>query len=101
MSDNHTPAPWKLHKMRTRIYINTAKGTLATLFLRMAGLNNFTAEEIEANALLIAAAPELKAAAKYAFVTIAEAMKELGIPLDTAPALVQLSNAINKSEGKK
>lgn len=98
MSDEqkHTPGPWKVSR-RFDIYqdlgiavggtyIGTTRGNTA--------MPDSIAAVDEANARLIATAPELLEACK--------AVSEFGIPdRDAGPLMVQLYEAIAKAEGKE
>jgi len=61
MKKQHTPGPWHINTMETvQATIHAHRGHVATV--SRGSMNEVSADEIEANARLIAAAPELLAA---------------------------------------
>lgn len=109
MTNKHTPAPWR-YKDRTRVYRKKTIDNHFSIYGEQSGIDsnivrvfkNAAPEEAEANARLIAAAPELLEAAK-AFAEIAAITKpNCGIKLRTLIQQVQEKHlaAIAKAEGK-
>ena len=72
----HTPGPWDVEPKGSRHFVDGADG-LTVAYLDRAGVRERA--EIEANALLIAAAPELLAALEDMTDRYARAMKDSGV----------------------
>lgn len=90
----HTPAPWKvLHTENTNTYVTSERfGAICTI-----PHNAKHTEEHEANALLIASAPELLEALKVAQKFVNAYDEKIGVHPSVKS---QISQAIAKAEGK-
>jgi hypothetical protein len=92
----HTPGPWEVGSEGNGkpgyVYCNNSLGSaVAIVFGKPLRLTVFSPEEEEANARLIAAAPDLLAALKFA-------QSIIGHPDDAGSQLI--ADAIAKAEGK-
>ena len=95
MTIQHTPGPWTLHETVRGIRIEDSKTTVCSVFPR---------GDKEANARLIAAAPDLLEALKALMVSIECAGQEKCIednnPLCISTARAAISRATNTTGGK-
>ena len=95
METKHTPGPWNLDKRQEKLM--GANGQSIVVWNSGLSFGNRT-EEAEANARLIAAAPELLAALKKAY---AFAVQQSRAPQDPADALtLEIIEAIVRAEGR-
>ena|SRR3990167_1515382 len=95
----HTAAPWVKSDLRPQTVWKD--GTTPERNIQIAsceGEKYLSPDEKEANAKLIAAAPDLLLAAKEAFVVLGEIMKASKGYLSDCPALMHLNDAIKKAE---
>lgn len=90
----HTPGPWHINK------IGRGYGVFTQDTHQVAGIIGLTSERDEANARLIAAAPELLEAAKKLSALLHELHKEEDPEYLPAPELDDLDLAIQKAEGR-
>ena len=92
----HTPGPWEVRRLNGITYV----GPTDNKFFNTASVKGFGAHDIEANARLIAAAPELLEAAKlaeYTLGTLAAILKD-NRNVQTTKAVNALRVAIQKAE---
>ena len=85
----HTPGPWDVEPKGSRHFVDGPDG-LTVAYLDRAGVRERA--EIEANALLIASAPELLAALEDITDRYARAMKDSGVSHYTE-AMVEIRSA--------
>lgn len=92
MKNKHTPGPWNINYLRNgaNILATDGHGAIAKVNVRYSKTNNLI--EFEANACLIAAAPELLEALK-------EALNEKN--MSQMPYRIKAYKAIAKAEGRK
>ncbi len=91
MTTKHTPSPWLIDKADNKIIVVGGTVTVCVVGYDLSGENNI----VQADARLIAAAPELLEACKRALVTI-EAMDP-----KVNEDRYELSAAIAKAEGQQ
>lgn len=92
----HTPGPWAVSSHHGRLTVATHDGSMIIADCRVA-----SDDEFQANARLIAAAPEMLAALRYAVDVIEEAAggRESQLSSDEQAALAQARAAIAKANG--
>ena len=97
----HTPGPWDVETKGSRHFVDGADG-LTVAYLDRAGVREKT--EIEANARLIASAPELLAALEKALASIegqAELLRHCGAAYGIGATLAQARAAIARATGNQ
>lgn len=106
MKTNHTPGPWHING-EYHIYAKTAQGALPVRVAQAVPLRNGNSDERGANARLIAAAPELLEALKYAAELVQTARQHFPKPIKNADRFklentcATINKAIAKADGKE
>lgn len=97
---NHTPGPWQADAEFKDIDSISPQAQGQPICRTPAYKSSGRFEEEKANALLIAAAPDLLRAAKAGLVYAEQAMELLGLSEEDEEPIAMIREAIRKSEGK-
>ena len=96
---SHTPGPWVAHEgwPSDVWHVDMPERAYSVVVSRADSDDEMTVDEVKANASLIAAAPDLLAAARLAN----QELIDMGQGSSGSPALVALWAAIAKAEGRE
>ena len=97
----HTPGPWKLHRTRSRFGLNVVAERGASCICEMPSWDDEYIPERDANARLIAAAPEMLEALESAAAHCTDILHDpKWHPVRHCPVLDQIQSVIAKAKGK-
>jgi hypothetical protein len=104
----HTPGPWRIGSLASydgytgQPYRNVWAGEdeAATVVARAIRSDGAMTNDVDADALLIAAAPELLEAAEMAFCLLDNFVEDPRVDVEIKATMVELQKAIAKAEGR-
>lgn len=99
----HIPGPWSIHNdadLSGEVFFNHANGKEYLIATAYSGNYDNSGHEREANARLIAAAPEMLKWLEVAFDMLSQCQRKVEFTLGACKNVSEIGNAITKAKGE-